>query len=590
MGPELMPVLAGSALRVALLLAGAWAAAALMRRASAATRHLLWSCALAAAALAPAAPTVVPQWRLAAPAALASWATTSAPDEGGADEVGVTGGRRGVASANPSPPGILPGAASSPVDAESLTTLSAIAAIVWAVGLAGVGAWFLAAYASAWRLRWRAVPVDMAVVAGIPVRESAQVTTPIVCGLWRPTIVVPLGATHWPQARLRVVMLHELAHVRRRDGLTQALAQVLCAAYWFNPLVWAAAHRLRVERERACDDEVLRNGTRSSDYADHLVAIARAMHSGVVPAAARAGLAMAHRSQLEGRLMAILDPAVTRSSGGGTRLAAIATVLAISVPIMAAQPRLPANGTWEGNVWRWNGAVAAGRTIRVYGAGSSIRATASPDGDVHVEARRREGADVPVRLVRGDGGVVICFDGCASDQPSTKRWNDGILRRLTGGREPNVDVLVRVPAGVDFSGGSVAGDIDVVSLGGEVGVNTVDGDVTIRMANFDTSVLTVEGDVFIDVARGAGVAFSANTISGTIESELPFTLRSGARRGRAARGRFVAPLPPPPPDPPGNGVLPRPPQPPQAVSGTLGEGGPSLHVQTIEGDIVVRQR
>ena len=80
----------------------------------------------------------------------------------------------------------------------------------------------------------------------------------------------------WPTDRRRDVLLHELAHVKRLDCLTQALAQVACALYWFNPRHGSRARRMRVERERACDDLVLGAGTRASDYAGHLLEMAQA--------------------------------------------------------------------------------------------------------------------------------------------------------------------------------------------------------------------------------------------------------------------------------------------------------------------------
>ena len=159
-------------------------------------------------------------------------------------------------------------------------------------------------------------------------------------GIFRSSVLMPADADTWPAHRLRVVLLHELAHVKRRDCLTHLVAQIACAAYWFNPLAWMAARRLRTERERACDDLVLASGTRGSDYADQLLDIARVMRAGRFPAVlAGASLAMAQRSQLEGRLMAILDPSVPRRGLTRARALAAAVVFALLiVPVASVQP------------------------------------------------------------------------------------------------------------------------------------------------------------------------------------------------------------------------------------------------------------
>ena len=83
-------------------------------------------------------------------------------------------------------------------------------------------------------------------------------------GTRRPAVLLPQGAERWPTSRLEAVLLHELAHVRRRDCLTQLMAEVAVALHWVNPLAWVAAHRLRVEREHACDDQALGAGARAS--------------------------------------------------------------------------------------------------------------------------------------------------------------------------------------------------------------------------------------------------------------------------------------------------------------------------------------
>ena len=114
-----------------------------------------------------------------------------------------------------------------------------------------------------------------------------------------------------------------------------------CALYWFNPLAWIAARHVRTERERACDDLVLAAGTHGPDYADQLLDIARVMRAGRFPAVlAGASLAMAHRSQLEGRLMAILDPTVPRADVTRLRTAGRrgSSLLVALMPLASMQP------------------------------------------------------------------------------------------------------------------------------------------------------------------------------------------------------------------------------------------------------------
>ena len=124
--------------------------------------------------------------------------------------------------------------------------------------------------------------------------QSADNVMPLTWGWWRPVVLLPAEAGQWPAERRRIVLLHELAHVKRWDCLTQIVARIVCAFYWFNPLVWLAARQMCVERERACDDLVLNGGCKASDYAGHLVEIAGSFRR--VPQVA--AIAMARSSQI----------------------------------------------------------------------------------------------------------------------------------------------------------------------------------------------------------------------------------------------------------------------------------------------------
>ncbi len=97
-------------------------------------------------------------------------------------------------------------------------------------------------------------------------------------GLARPKVILPSSADEWSDDRARVVMSHELAHIRRGDWIVQLSAELLRAFYWFNPLMWIACRRLRLESEHACDDEVMSRGVEGSDYATHLIELARALN------------------------------------------------------------------------------------------------------------------------------------------------------------------------------------------------------------------------------------------------------------------------------------------------------------------------
>jgi beta-lactamase regulating signal transducer with metallopeptidase domain len=157
-------------------------------------------------------------------------------------------------------------------------------------------------------------------------------TMPRTWGL-RPKVLLPVDADDWSDVRLRTVLLHELAHIKRRDYLTQMLAHVAGALYWFNPLVWYASRRMRIERERACDDRVLNAGSKASDYAEHLLHIARSMKVSVLASAT--SVAMARRYQLSNRLLDLLD-GERRRSIVSPKVAVVAWTVAAAVVIPVA--------------------------------------------------------------------------------------------------------------------------------------------------------------------------------------------------------------------------------------------------------------
>jgi hypothetical protein len=167
--------------------------------------------------------------------------------------------------------------------------------------------------------------------------ESDEATMPMTWGLISPVLLIPSRTDAWSEWECRNILLHELAHVDRLDCLTQMIAQLACALYWFNPLVWAAARRMCVERELACDDRVIGTGSRPSEYAAQLLDVARSLRP--ARATAHAAIAMARPSQLSGRLTAVLDRKRNRQKvSRGFGAAAAAMTVAVLIPLAPLTP------------------------------------------------------------------------------------------------------------------------------------------------------------------------------------------------------------------------------------------------------------
>ncbi|HEX6463382.1 MAG TPA: M56 family metallopeptidase, partial [Vicinamibacterales bacterium] len=342
-----LPVAIDAIVKASLILAVTSLVAATLRRSSASARHLVWTLGLVSALATPALSIVTPHWQLPIVRVAAAPAVAAAPSE----SVSVAAQPAALHHAAAAP-GQPERGSDAPAFIQKISWTSLLI-LVWAAGAVLVlGRMLLGLVAVQWISRSTSVIIDAPWIdqarslaaalglRGVRFLRTRTQSMPMAWGIFRSSVLIPQDADAWPADRLRIVLLHELAHVKRRDCLTHLVAQAACAAYWFNPLAWMAARRLRTERERACDDLVLASGTRGSDYADQLLEIARVMRGGRFPAVlAGATLAMAHRSQLEGRLMAILDPSISRRGLTRMRTIAAAALFAILiVPVAAVQP------------------------------------------------------------------------------------------------------------------------------------------------------------------------------------------------------------------------------------------------------------
>ena len=315
-------------MKIAIVLTLGLLIVALMRRQAAATRHWTLAVTIACAAAAPLLGAVAPAWQ---------WPASATPTRAaGAAAVDV------AVVASPGP------AAPAPAPAQRAGQWGDIGAwllrIRWAgavLGLIGLLAGFI-------RLGWivrHATPVrpgrlwdrwtDARAELGItrPVRLLLSETRPLVMtwGVLRPTVVVPSTAAAWTDERLRAVLLHELAHVQRRDWPALMIAELLRAVDWMNPLTWIAARRLRAESELACDDLVLSSGLPAHEYAAHLLAMARLVGAD----RRRMAQAMARPSGIERRVKTMLNRDVNRVPRSRLWRTAVAAALAGATVMIA---------------------------------------------------------------------------------------------------------------------------------------------------------------------------------------------------------------------------------------------------------------
>jgi beta-lactamase regulating signal transducer with metallopeptidase domain/protocatechuate 3,4-dioxygenase beta subunit len=311
-------ILADAALKATVLLAGAVVAALVLRRASAAARHRLWGLAMAGLLAVVPLSWAVPGWGL--PVVAPAAAIGPAPGVEAAVEM-IPGERPPASAVRPTEERDAtavphPAVPERPRLVPDLRTVDALG-LAWALGalLAG-GPAFVGIVRNAIRRRrspeiadaeWAGLLGGLAGALGIrrrvELRASPAAAVPVTWGVFRPVILVPASGLGWPEPMRRVVLLHELAHVARRDVGFLMIGRLAASAFWFHPLAWYALRRLRIECEHAADDLVVRAGVPRTDYAGKLVELARSLR-GTPPAMA---VPMARKTTLEHRVMAIFD-------------------------------------------------------------------------------------------------------------------------------------------------------------------------------------------------------------------------------------------------------------------------------------------
>jgi beta-lactamase regulating signal transducer with metallopeptidase domain/thiol-disulfide isomerase/thioredoxin len=329
-----------------------------LRRSSAAFRHLMWLLAVASCLCLPVISVTLPSWRLPIVVPHTLPLTEATPGlEGNLDVPQLPSPALQVESPRQPTPQIdsngetagLPNTVEvSALPSQetrwwAMPTLWACIGIAWGIGMLIVLLPLLTGLVGIWRIARRSQRVTDGPLAalvselveqlGLKRRVTllrSEAGMPLTWGIIRPQVLIPADAENWSPAQQRTVLLHELAHVQRWDWLTQTLANISCAIYWFNPLVWVADRRMRLERERACDDHVLTAGCRATDYAEHLLELARTSRPSTF--AARAAVAMAQPSWIEKRLRVILAP--DRNRQPVTKVAVTVSILTVACLVL----------------------------------------------------------------------------------------------------------------------------------------------------------------------------------------------------------------------------------------------------------------
>jgi hypothetical protein len=357
-----------------------------------------------------------------------------------------------------------------------------------------------------------------------------------------------------------------------------------------------------------------------ADYAGHLLEVARRFRPGVRLAGA-AAIPMARPSQLEGRLLAVLDPLRRRGELRRRTLfnAAIAVVALVVVlgcvsvraedaPADSTAARVAASATGQQQIiaprllvsgnegtatdvrsavqepFRWRGEIPRGQTLEVRGVIGPIAATRASGSEAEVVAVRRAGdrgdpERIRLETIRHADGITICAVYPSRDRDRPNRCGprgQGAESNRVENFDAEVHWTVRVPAGVKLRASTIAGDVRATGLASDVraatvdgdielatsgaaSAATVDGDITARMGRVagPLSFTTVDGDIDLSLPAGADAQISASTLDGELLADFPLDRRDGRWVGRSA-------------------------------TATLGRGGPAVSLKTIDGDITLR--
>jgi beta-lactamase regulating signal transducer with metallopeptidase domain/DUF4097 and DUF4098 domain-containing protein YvlB len=536
--------------KVTLILAIGLSVAAIVRQSAPSLRHLVLFATVASSLVLPVVMGLSPRWDV--PLLSSSLSRTSVSPGSGPlnspmlQSLQAAGSRAASAinvasqsSGAPTSPAIESGRTGS---LFGKTPRVSAVALIWMLGFSVVIAWLVVGRIklrrigrASWALNtddWaqilREECLNAAVSESVQLCSSPVVSTPLTWGWRAPVILLPEDAIDWPEDHRRIVLRHELAHVARNDALSQLFAGFACAFYWFHPVVWFTERRLRAECERACDDRVVSQGTPAAEYAAHLLEVARSARAFGAPGFL--SVAMARPSQLEGRLLAVLNGSRQRVSlSRAARPVAIALSLLVLLPLAAFRPVSKATVVPKVNVPAPTKVAKSPQPARkpaiVMARPSSVNSTTieySLDSTFDLSALVRSGGTLDLDLKTGANVTISGSDRSNVSVRASlggRDWRGTQVKLVTTDDGARLESYFRtssnnqstrhrfdisVPHNFNVHVRSAGGSVEIENVTGNFTGNTGGGEINLRGAGGHVDLSTGGGDIYVSDSKLSG--------------------------------------------------------------------------------------
>jgi beta-lactamase regulating signal transducer with metallopeptidase domain len=610
-----------AALRGSIILIAAGIATFALRSRPAALRHAIWTLAIACQLTLPIIALVMPQRGITfgPVGAFVSRSTSAVVATLSGGNQPSTAGPRAATQSGASNAPVPVATSTSQATLPDMSAIIRVLAVIWAVGALLILLRFLigtVVVARETRAATRLISREWILLAGriqedMQLRRPAKLVwgtkreVPYTWGIISPVVCLPSDADQWSEDRLRIVMLHELAHIERYDALTEFMAQLALVVFWFNPLLWLAVRRMRTEREHACDDRVLTRGVKPSTYVEELVMMMKSIGQGAI-APGFGAIAMARRSQFESRMLAALDDRTNRSAinrrsvaaVGATAIAALLIVASVR-PVTAAQGRPAFVGNAAGVVTNWaqsdfDEMVADCKrkkpNVRVQYCEVRSIDVSSLTGTVNFRGGYIDGVIFTSRgaprtptaraLIKAE--AVTESDARALASQVTTSLRNGVLQSEGpgGGRSNYWSVLyeVTLPAGHSVNARTELGQIGLSDFQGDADIAAVNGPLQVFGSAGDIKGRTENGPIFVGLggATWEGAGLDLQSQNGAIYLSIPAGY-SGHLIAGTTNGPMKLAYPV---------VLKR--MDSKRIEADLGSGGPTVRVTTLNGPADIR--